>query len=105
MHGIVGTVEGKRVAALLGDGFDEAEVTETRRALESAGAVVTVLGVDERARQRIQGLKSLVPGEALKAEEVVADVTAEDFDALLIPGGWGTDKIRNHRDVQRLVRE
>ncbi|HTV72137.1 MAG TPA: DJ-1/PfpI family protein [Candidatus Acidoferrales bacterium] len=105
MHGTTGTIEGKRVAALLGDGFDEAELTETRRALEGAGAVVTIVGIDERARQRIQGMKNLVPGEALKAEEVVVDVTAEDFDALLITGGWGTDKIRNNRDVQRLVRE
>ncbi|HEY0798004.1 MAG TPA: DJ-1/PfpI family protein [Candidatus Baltobacteraceae bacterium] len=105
MHGQVGSIEGKRVAALIGDGFDEAELTETRRALEGAGAVVTIVGVDDRARTRILGMKNLVPGEALKAEEIVADVTAEDFDALLITGGWGTDKLRGNRDVHRFVRE
>jgi protease I len=105
MHGIVGTVEGKRVATLIGDGFDEAEFIESRRALEAAGAVVTIVGADERARQRIQGMKNLIPGEVVKAEEIVTDVTAEDFDALLIPGGRGTDAIRGNREVQRFVRE
>jgi protease I len=36
---------------------------------------------------------------------VVADCTAEDFDALLIPGGWSPDRIRANREVQRFVKE
>jgi protease I len=105
MQGTVGTVEGKRVAALVGDGFDEAEFNETRRALEAAGVVVTIVGVDDRARQRIQGMKNLIPGEAVKAEEIAADVTPEDFDGLIVIGGAGADKIRASRDVQRFIRE
>ena len=98
-------IEGKRIAALLGDGFEETELTEPRRVLEEAGAIVTVVGIDEKSRQRIRGKRGLDEGAAVKAEELVSDVTAEDFDALLLPGGGSPDRIRVNREVQRLVRE
>jgi protease I len=98
-------VEGKRIAALIGDGFEEADLMEPRRALEEAGAVVTIVGIDERAKQRIRGKRGLDDGQNVKAEELVADCTAEDFDALLVPGGTSPDRIRADRDVQRFCRE
>jgi len=98
-------VEGKRVAALIGDGFEEIDLTEPRRALEAAGAVVTIVGIDERARARIRAKRGLDDGQASRAEELVADCTAEDFDALLIPGGTSPDQIRTDREVHRFVRE
>jgi protease I len=99
------SVEGKRIAALVGDGFEESELTEPRRALEEAGCIVTIVGVNESAKQKIRGKRGLDDGVSVKAEELVADVTAEDFDALLIPGGTSPDHIRTDKEVQRLVRE
>ncbi len=98
-------VDGKRIAALIGDGFEEADLFEPRRALEEAGAVVTIVGVDERARTKIRGKRGLDDGQSVRAEELAIDCTAEDFDALLIPGGVSPDKIRTDAEVQRLVRE
>jgi len=98
-------VEGKRIAALIGDGFEEIDLMEPRRALEEAGAIVTIVGVEERSRQKIRGKRGLDEGQAAKAEELVADCTAEDFDALLIPGGVSPDQIRTDKEVQRFVRE
>ncbi len=98
-------VDGKRVAALIGDGFEEVELAEPRRALEEAGAIVTIVGIDERARQRIRGKRGLDDGASLKAEELIGDCTGEDFDALLLPGGTSPDRIRMDREVQRFVRE
>ena len=98
-------VDGKRIAALIGDGFEEIDLTEPRRALEEAGAIVTIVGLDEKARQRIRGKRGLDDGQTVRAEELVADCTAEDFDALLIPGGTSPDRIRTDRDVHRFVRE
>ena len=98
-------VEGKRVAALIGDGFEEIDLIEPRRALEEAGAIVTIVGCDERARQRIRGKRGLDEGQSVRAEELIGDCTAEDFDALLIPGGTSPDRIRTDREVQRFVRE
>ena len=98
-------IEGKRVAALVGDGFEESELFEPRKALEDAGAIVTIVGVDDRSLQRIRGKKGLDEGQSVKAEELVADVTADDFDALLIPGGMSPDRLRTNKEVQRFVRE
>src|SRR5665213_2227540 len=98
-------VDGKRIAALIGDGFEELDLTEPRRALEEAGAIVTIVGVDERALAKIRGKRGLDDGATAKAEELVADCTAEDFDALLIPGGTSPDRLRMNREVQRFVKE
>ena len=98
-------VEGKRIAALVGDGFEEAELAEPRKVLEGAGAIVTIVGVDDRSRQRIRSKRDLDEGTPIKAEELVADCTADDFDALLVPGGLSPERIRANREVQRLVRE
>jgi protease I len=98
-------IEGKRVAALVGDGFEESELLEPRKALEEAGAIVTIVGVDEKSLTRIRGKKGLDEGQSVKAEELVADVTADDFDAILIPGGMSPDRLRTNKEVQRFVRE
>jgi protease I len=98
-------IEGKRIAALVGDGFEESELSEPRRVLEEAGAVVTIVGIDDKAKTRIRSKRGLDDGQPVKAEEVVADCTAEDFDALLIPGGISPDRIRANREVQRFVKE
>lgn len=99
------SVEGKRIAALVGDGYEETHLSEPRRALEEAGAIVTIVGMDEKSRQKIRGKRNLDEGNAAKAEELVADCTGEDFDALLIPGGLSPDQIRANKEVQRFVRE
>ena len=98
-------IEGKRIAALVGDGFEESELLDPRKALEDAGAVVTIVGVDDKSLQKIRGKKGLDEAQSVKAEELVADVTADDFDAILIPGGQSPDHIRMNKDVQRFVRE
>jgi len=98
-------IEGKRIAVLVGDGFEESELVEPRLALEASGAVVTIVGLDEKAKLKIRGKRGLDEGNSVKAEEIVADVTAEDFDALLIPGGFSPSVLRVHREAQRFVRE
>ncbi len=98
-------IDGKRIAALIGDGFEEAELAEPRRILEEAGAIVTIVGIDDKAKTKIRSKRGMDDGAAAKAEEVVADCTAEDFDALLIPGGYSPDRLRSDREVQRFVKE
>lgn len=98
-------VEGKRIAALIGDGYEELDLTEPRRALEEAGAVVTIVGIDEKSRTKIRAKRGLDDGGTIKAEELVEDCTAEDFDGLLIPGGTSPDRVRTSKEAQRFARE
>lgn len=95
----------KRIAVLVADGFEEIDLVEPQRALEDAGAIVTIVGISERARQKIRAKRGLDEGTAVKAEELVADCTADDFDALLIPGGMSPDRLRTDPEVQRFVHE
>ena len=98
-------IEGKRIAALVGDGFEEGELSEPRRALEEAGAIVTIVGVEEKTRNRIRGKRGFDDAAPAVAEEMVSECTAEDFDGLLIPGGLSPDRIRSNREVQRFAKE
>ena len=98
-------IDGKRIAALIGDGFEESELTDPRKVLEDSGAIVTIVGIDDKAKVRIRSKRGLEEGQPAKAEEIVADCTADDFDALLIPGGGSPDRIRTNREVQRFVKE
>ena len=52
-----------------------------------------------------QGMRVVGTSRSGAPRELVADVTADDFDAILIPGGQSPDHIRTNKDVQRFVRE
>ncbi len=69
-------IEGKRVAVLVGDEFEDAELFVPKRALEGAGVPVTIVGADDRAIQKIRAEKGLDEGQSVKVEEIDADVTA-----------------------------
>jgi len=97
---------GKHVAVLIGDGFEEIEVTEPKRALEEAGATVTIVGPNEESKTRgLRGRRGLEPAGALQADVSIDEVTAADFDAALIPGGVSPDRIRTHKAILKLVKE
>ncbi len=78
------TLKGKRIAILATDGFEQVELEKPRQALADAGAV-TVL-VAPKAGQ-IQGFKHHDRGQTVKVDAVLDDARADDFDALLLPGG------------------
>jgi protease I len=78
------TLEGVRVAILATDGFEEAELFEPRRALESAGATVAVLAPKSG---KIQGFRHHDKGKKVSVDQSLGEASAEQFDALLLPGG------------------
>ena len=92
-------IEGSRVAVLIEDGFEDAELIEPIRAVKDAGAKVVVIGSGSRKTYR--GKR----GKAIKADVVAEQVKAEDFDAIIIPGGYAPDKMRLHQPMIDLVRE
>jgi protease I len=99
-------LRGKKVAIVVADGFEEVELTEPRRALEEAGAkTVIVSPVIGPIKGKVKGWRSTDWGRGFKVEEAVASVNADDFDALLLPGGvLNPDHLRGNQDVQRFVK-
>jgi protease I len=97
------SLNGKRVAILATDGFEESELRSPREALLQAGAFVDLVALKLGA---IKGWKDGDWSEVEQVDLAVADAKAEDFDALLIPGGvMNPDKLRMNSDAVAFVRD
>jgi protease I len=93
----------KRVLILATNGFEQSELLDPRKALEEAG-YETVLASPESGE--IKGWKDKDWGESVKVDCPISDVSADDFDALLLPGGqMNPDILRMDQDAIRLVKE
>ncbi len=79
------SLEGKKVAILVTDGFEQSELTEPRKALDAAGAQTQV--VSPKTGGKVRGWKAKDWGDEVKVDVALDQAKAEDFDALLLPGG------------------
>ena len=92
-----------RVAVLATDGFEESELTEPVKALRDAGAQVTILSLKTG---EIQGVRhDLDKTVRVKVDRTIRDVSAEQFDAVQLPGGTvNADTMRMVPEVQDFLR-
>ncbi|MFT8489031.1 MAG: type 1 glutamine amidotransferase domain-containing protein [Gluconobacter oxydans] len=92
-----------KVAALATDGLEEIELTGPQEALEKAGATVTVISLKAGEFQAVN--KDIYPSNKIRADLAIADAKAEDYDALLLPGGLASpDALRMNKDVVAFAR-
>ena len=85
-------LNGKKVAILATDGFEQSELFEPRRALEEAGAEVSIVSLKSG---EIKGWNEDDWGDTVKVDLTVSEANADDFDALQLPGGvMNPDKLR-----------
>ena len=92
-------LNGKRIAILAEEGFEDSELIEPMRAMKNAGAKVSVVG--SGSQETYRGKR----GSATVRVDITADkVKAEDFDAIIVPGGYAPDKMRLHQSMINLVR-
>jgi protease I len=98
------TLTGKRVAILATDGVEEVELTEPRKAVEDAGATTEIVSVSDAA---IQAMNSdIVPAGTYPVDKLASKVSADDYDALLMPGGTvNADRLRMDADVLTFVKD
>ena len=97
-----GRLNGKRVAILATDGVEEVELVEPRKALDAAGAHTTL--VSPRP-ERIKAWQHDHWGVELRVDVPLERARADDFDALLLPGGvMNPDKLRQDERAVRFVR-
>jgi protease I len=93
-------LEGKRIAILVEEDFEDSELAEPMRAMKDAGARVVIVGTG--SKKSYKGKR----GTATVTPDTTADkVKAEDFDAIIIPGGYAPDKMRLHQSMIDLIRE
>jgi protease I len=79
-----GKLSGKKVAVVAMDYFEEAELTEPVKTLQEAGAEVHIIA--PKAGE-IQGLKHVDKGKSVKVDKTLDEADADDYDALVLPGG------------------
>ena len=96
------TLKGKKVAILAADMFERVELEEPRKALEDAGAQTEIVSIHDG---EIQGFDHFDPANTLKVDHTVEEVSPDDYDALLIPGGVGNpDQLRSDENAVSFVR-
>ena len=98
------TLRGRKVAILLAPaGTEQIEFTEPKKAVEDAGADVDVIGAQAGSARTYN--HHLDPGETFTVDKTFGQASADDYDALLVPGGIvGADKLRGEAAAVRLVR-
>jgi protease I len=97
------TLKGKKVAVLAADMFERVELEEPRKALEEAGAEVEIVSIRDG---EIKGFDHFDPANTVEVDKTVEEVSPDDYDALLVPGGVGNpDQLRGDENAVAFVRE
>jgi protease I len=96
-------LKGKKVAILAADMFERVELEEPRKALEDAGADVEVVSIHGG---EIRGFDHFDPANTVQVDHTVEEVSPDEYDALLIPGGVGNpDQLRGDENAVSFVEE
>ena len=96
-------LNGKRVAFLATDMVEQVELTEPWKAVEQAGADIDLVSLEEG---EIQGFNHYDRADKFPVDRTVEDASAEDDDALVLPGGVGNpDTLRTDENAVGFVRE
>lgn len=91
------SLEGKRVAILAEDLYEDPELWYPYYRLQEAGAEVVIVGPEAKVYQSKHGYPA-------RAEVAAAEVSADEFDAVVVPGGFAPDQLRRYPAVLDLVR-
>ncbi|KPL60003.1 type 1 glutamine amidotransferase domain-containing protein [Rossellomorea vietnamensis] len=89
---------GKKIIQLVSADFEDLELWYPVLRLREEGATVHIVG--EKANEEYIG-KYGVP---IASEYAFKDITPEDYDAILVPGGWSPDKLRRYEEVIDMVK-
>jgi protease I len=95
-------LNGKKVAILVADGFEQVELTEPKKALEEAGAETRIVSPSQG---KVKGWDHTDWGKELPVDVPLGQARADEFDALLLPGGvMSPDRLRRKPEAQRFVK-
>jgi len=96
-------LEGKKVAFLMAnEGVEQVELTEPLKAVREAGAEAELIAPEAG---EIQGFNHLDKGDTFPVDQAVGDAEADEFDALVLPGGVANpDQLRTKPEAVQFVR-
>ena len=98
-----GELKGRKIAILATDGFEQVELTDPKKNVETAGASTEVLSVKEGS---IKGWKHTDWGDSVRVDKLVSNAKVDDYDALILPGGQiNPDKLRMEKSAVEFVKK
>lgn len=96
-------LDGLRVAILVSTDFEQAELTEPKKALEQAGATTTIIAPESG---QITGMNHDQKADTFNVDMTLDQANANNFDAVLLPGGaLNADFIRMNPKAQDFVKQ
>ncbi len=96
-------LQGKRIAFLATNGFEQVELTEPWDSIKAAGARVELISIDTGP---IRGMHHDKPGDTFKVDKAIDEADASDYDGLVLPGGvFNPDALRINPACVQFVRE
>ena len=91
------SLKGKRVAILVEDMYEDLELWYPYYRLLEEGAEVKLIGPEAKVYESTHGYPA-------KADAAANKVNADDFDAVVVPGGYAPDRMRRYQAMLDLVR-
>jgi protease I len=92
-------LEGKKICVFIEDEFEDLEYWVTVMRLQEEGAQVITVGTGSKDKYVGKG------GLTAKPDTTADRVSADEFDAVVVPGGWCPDKLRRYEAVLKIVRD
>jgi protease I len=98
----VNNISGRKVAILATHGYEQSELTSPRDALLAAGAEVDIISLQNG---NIKGWSGKNWADEVKVDKTLAQVTAADYDGLVLPGGLiNPDTLRQDKQAINFIR-
>jgi protease I len=100
---VANELQGKKIAILLAPvGTEQVEFEESKKVVESEGATVDVVGLQTGDAQTMNS--DVNPGDTFTVEKTFSEVSADEYDGLIVPGGTvGADKLRGSDEAVSFV--
>jgi len=99
---MAGELDGLRVAIIATNGVEQAELEQPRSAVDGAGARSTLISLSTDPLQAMNS--DIDKGDTFTPDAAITDVSPDDFDALVLPGGTiNADQLRQSGDVVSFV--
>jgi protease I len=99
---MIADLDGKKVAILVADGFEQSELEEPRAALKGANAATYVVSPKSDA---VIAWDKVRFGDTVKVDVLLQEADSDDYDALLLPGGvMNPDQLRQIPEAVEFVR-
>jgi len=96
-------LDNQRVAFVATDGVEQIELIESWKAVENAGAEAELVSPKEDV---VQGVEHLDRGQRFKVDRTIKTANANEYDALVIPGGvTNPDSLRMNDDALRFIKD